>query len=91
MDKLNVETAPTKHLKTDTFEKTKEAYYHAAGKGRLNIETFRSFANLFGDEIDRTDFISNLYDSCKNDLDKEAIDAICRIKNWEFNRDGKED
>lgn len=81
----NIETKPTKHLKSDTFEKTKEAYYYAARKGKLNIDTFRSFTNLFGDEVDRTVFISTLYSSCKKDLDKEAIGAICRIKNWEFN------
>jgi hypothetical protein len=84
---LNVETQPTKHLKTDTFYKTMEAYYRAASKGRLDIKNFRSFANLFAEDADRTEFITNLYKSCKKDLDKEAIDAICRIKNWEFNKE----
>lgn len=87
MNKIHVETKPTKHLSTDTLEKTKEAFYYAATKGRYNLETFKSFTNLFGDDEERSEFIGTLYTSCKRDLDKAAIEAICKIKDWEFDKE----
>ena len=73
------------HIGTATFQATKKAMIEAAAKGRVKIETLTIFASLFEDESERTEFLSNLYESSPA-RQKMEIEEICTTKDWQLNK-----
>ena len=73
------------HINNETLEKTKEAFMYSATKGRVNTDVLILFTGLFEKESERTEFLSNVYNSCVSDTDKKKITRMCTNKDWNFN------